>query len=625
MLIASVITDVSGIDKQFDYCVPPGLADSVEVGSQVRVDLAGRRVGAWVTALRPAERPVEDSGASGSSGIPSLNEGPVSPGLSARPRDGQLKAIAALRGHGPQPDVVDLAGWAAWRWAGRRGHFLGAASADRAVPRLVEPRLARPAPPSSQRLPTGGGVHVVRVGPAADPTPLVAEAAQLGAILVVVPTHSRASALAFRLRRAGGDVALLPDGWAQARSGAAVVLGSRRAVWAPCPGMAAIVVVDAHDELHISEAAPTWSAVTVAAERTRRLGLPCYLLSSCPGAELLALGPLWNPDPDKERSGWANLEVVDQREEDPRSGLYSERVVELVRTPRRVACVLNRTGRTRLLACSNCGAVARCEVCEAAVSSPQAGLLSCRRCGATRPYVCSYCTSIRLSALRIGTSRAREDLERLSGRQVGEVTRATAALPDADVLVGTEALLRRLDPAAGFEVVVFLDFDQELLAPRISAAEHSLALVSSASRLVRGRRGTVLLQTRTPRHYVIQAAEQGDPGVAVEAERHLRAMLRLPPFAAVAVVSGEAAPGWVESLRALQSPELEVHGPSASEFPRLSGPNASQAAGHGAERRGALRGEWLVKAPDHRTLCDALSSVDRPAGRLRIAVDPANL
>ncbi len=602
MLIASVVTDVRGIDKQFDYLVPADLAGSLEVGSQVRVDLSGRRVGAWVTKVRT-----------------------VPPRLPPRPQDGQLKAIASLRGSGPQADVVDLASWAAWRWTGRRAHFLGAASPDRAARRLVGPRLTRPAPPSSRRLPSGGGVHVVRIGPAADPTPLIAEAAQLGAILVVVPTHSRASALAYRLRRAGGDVALLPEGWVQARSGAAVVLGSRRAAWAPCPGMAAIVVVDAHDELHISEAAPTWSAVTVAAERARRLGLPCYLLSSCPGAELLELGPLWNPDPDKERSGWANLEVIDQREEDPRSGLYSQRVVELVRTPRRVACVLNRTGRTRLLACSNCGAVARCEVCEAAVSSPQPGLLSCRRCGATRPYVCSYCTSIRLSALRIGTSRAREDLERLSGRQVGEVTHLTGDLPDAEVLVGTEALLRRLDPAAGFEVVVFLDFDQELLAPRVSAAEHSLALVSSASRLVRGRRGTVLLQTRTPDHYVIQAAEQGDPGVAVEAERHLREMLQLPPFAAVAVVSGEAASGWVDSLRALKSPFVEVHGPSGLGLTQPQPPSASQAQGRDYEPRRPTRAEWLVKAPDHRTLCDALSLVGRPAGRLRIAVDPPNL
>ena len=44
-LVARVLTDVSGIDKEFDYTVPPHLVDEVQVGCQVRVDLAGRRVG----------------------------------------------------------------------------------------------------------------------------------------------------------------------------------------------------------------------------------------------------------------------------------------------------------------------------------------------------------------------------------------------------------------------------------------------------------------------------------------------------------------------------------------------------------------------------------------------------
>jgi primosomal protein N' (replication factor Y) (superfamily II helicase) len=33
-------------------------------------------------------------------------------------------------------------------------------------------------------------------------------------------------------------------------------------------------------------------------------------------------------------------------------------------------------------------------------------------------------------------------------------------------------------------------------------------------------------------------------------------------------------------------------------------------------------GRWLVRAADHRVLCDALAAVPRPPGRLRIEVDP---
>ena len=54
-------------------------------------------------------------------------------------------------------------------------------------------------------------------------------------------------------------------------------------------------------------------------------------------------------------------------------------------------------------------------------------------------------------------------------------------MPSADVYVGTEAALHRLESA---DVVAFLDFDQELLAPRYRAAEEALALLVLASRLL---------------------------------------------------------------------------------------------------------------------------------------------
>jgi hypothetical protein len=63
---------------------------------------------------------------------------------------------------------------------------------------------------------------------------------------------------------------------------------------------------------------------------------------------------------------------------------------------------------------------------------------------------------------------------------------------------------------------------------------------------------------------------------------------------AVAVVSGPAAPAYVEALRAVP---LEVIGPD--------------------------RDRWLVKARDATALADGLATVPRPAGRLRVAVDPA--
>jgi primosomal protein N' (replication factor Y) len=335
----------------------------------------------------------------------------------------------------------------------------------------------------------------------------------------------------------------------------------------------------------------------VAAERARRAGVPCVALSPCPPVELLAWGRLLVPSRSEERAGWAPLEVVDRRNDDPRTGLYSPRLVGLIRGGGRVLCVLNRKGRARLLACAACGELARCEVCGAAVAQASSGEpapLVCRRCGAARPPVCLHCGSTRYKALRVGVSRVREEVEALAGRAVGEVTGETGRLPDASILVGTEAVLHRVESVDG---VAFLDIDQELLAPRYRAAEQALALLARASRLVGGRTrgGRVLVQTRVPRHEVLVAAVTADPGRLALSEAGMRTALGLPPERALALVSGAAAEVYIERLKA-SAPSVEVLGPDSD--------------------------RWLIRAADHEALSTALAGVARPPGRLRVEVDP---
>ncbi len=586
--VVRVLPDVAGIDKEFAYLVPAALGSRVDVGTMVRADLHRRRVAGWVTAdhLTPP------------------------PGLVLRP-------LTGVRGRGPDPEVVDLAGWAAWRWAGRRAAFLKAASPDVAVRSLPVPRGGRvdPLVEATAAMDPAfdfdmetawrpGARTVLRVPPAADLLPVVLAAARRGPCLVVVPATTAAAAMAARVRQAGVPVAVMPGQWAQAAAGAGVVIGARGAAWAPCPGLAAVVVLDGHDELLQQEQAPTWNGWVVAAERARRAHVPCVVASPVPTLELLSWGELRVPDRSVERAGWAALEVVDRRGDDPRHGLYSSRLVGLARGSGRVVCVLNRKGRSRLLACAACGEVVRCEVCGGASAQAAAGaggetpLLVCGRCGVSRPPVCQHCASTALKALRPGVSRVRAELEALAGRPVGEVTGETGVLPEAPVLVGTEAVLRRVDTADG---VAFLDFDQELLAPRFRAGEEAMALLAQASRLVGGRRrgGRVVVQTRVPGHEVLHAALLADPGRLAASESRVRRGLGLPPERAIAVVSGPAAPGYVDGLKANAGPGVAIAEPQA--------------------------GQWLVRAPDHSVLCSLFAAVERPPGRLRVAVDPLRI
>lgn len=571
--VVRVLPDVPAIDKTFDYLVPEPLRDQVRVGDVVRIELHGRRVGGWIVEL-DVEPP---------------------PGVELRP-------LAKRSGLGPTPELIELAGWAAWRWAGRPASLLATASPERVVPALPRARPSTAAhPPVGPvlRAALDDGRAVVRLPPSADLGAVAAVVADRGNALVVCPTQALAAEVATRLRRAGVAVARHPHEWAAGAAGATVV-GARGAVWAPVADLAAVLVLDEHDEAHQQEQAPTWHARDVAVERAHRAGVPCVLTSPCPSLEALAWGTLHAPDRTRERAGWPAVEVVDRREEDPRrAGLLSPALTRVLRTDHRVLCVLNRTGRAKLLACSSCGELARCDHCEAAVEQPE-DQLHCRRCGATRPAVCLHCGATRFKNARAGVTRVREDLAALIGEPVAELTAASdPAEPSTRVVVGTEAVLHRIGRA---DVVAFLDLDQELLAPRYRAAEQAFALlargarVAAASGRASGPRagGRLLLQTRSPEHEVVRAAVHADPGLVAEAELARRRLLRFPPCTAMAEVSGGAAPAFIAGFE--PPPGVEV-----------------------AE---VVPGRWLLRAPDHQVLCDALGGVRRPPGRLRIEVDP---
>ena len=80
------------------------------------------------------------------------------------------------------------------------------------------------------------------------------------------------------------------------------------------------------------------------------------------------------------------------------------------------------------------------------------------------------------------------------------------------------------------------------------------------------------------------------------AERPVRALLGLPPFGALALLRGPGAPD--VRRRAVPGGGLEVSATGDDRF--------------------------LVRAGDHAALADGLASVGRPAGRLRVEVDPTD-
>jgi primosomal protein N' (replication factor Y) len=253
--------------------------------------------------------------------------------------------------------------------------------------------------------------------------------------------------------------------------------------------------------------------------------------------------------------------------------------------------------------------LARCEACGATVVQRDDGF-ECPRCATTRPAVCLSCHGSRFRVVRPGITRVRDELAALLPRAtVAAVDASAVDVPSVPVLVGTEALLHRVAAHDGGSVglVAYLDLDQELLSPRVRAAEQALWLLVRGARTLGGpgtgaQGGSLLLQTRLPDHEVVRAAVEGAPLAVADAERSRRRLLGFPPFGGVAELAGDPS-AVAAACNALAAwAQVQVLGPTDD------GTRA------------------LVKAPSVAALCDALraASLDeaRSLGRLRVDVDP---
>ena len=199
--------------------------------------------------------------------------------------------------------------------------------------------------------------------------------------------------------------------------------------------------------------------------------------------------------------------------------------------------------------------------------------------------------------LRLGVTRAVEELEALLNESVTEVTKATTTLDfqKSRIYLGTEAVLHRIDWA---DLVVFADFDQELLAKRYRGEEQAMAQLVRAIRLVNTHgddTGNVIVQSRQPTHDLFRMVSSGDIEAWCRRESNRRELIKYPPFGHLASISGPGSEEFIEGLKALN--KVEILGPN--------------------------EGAWLVKSLDVKELVDSLSRVPRPKERLRIAIDPA--
>jgi primosomal protein N' (replication factor Y) len=354
------------------------------------------------------------------------------------------------------------------------------------------------------------------------------------------------------LRRKGLSTALVPDEWDNARGGVDVVIGTRSAVFAPCPGLVAVVVIDEHDELLKEERSPAWDATAVASERARLAGIPLICTSAVPSAQSqFALKD--HIVKVKAENGWPRIIVVNLSDVPVAQSLLSSELLQAVGTSgETTVCVLNTKGKARLIVCKSCRHVQACPSCTSLLTYDDDNNLWCVRCEVMHGGVCLACGRAAFTVPRGGVSQLVSQIQASTRNPVIEISSDS---PDdwskGTVFIGTEAVLHRIPTA---DTVVFADIDRDLGAPRMTGAHEVLSMIAKAARMV-GAKGSLVIQTRQVDNPLIVALSQTDVSTALQ-----RRVPHIPVVLAPSLVQGpDAPPTLVQALQQLgQQPNIDV-------------------------------------------------------------------
>lgn len=355
--------------------------------------------------------------------------------------------------------------------------------------------------------------------------------------------------------------------WRCAAAGeAALVLGTRSAVFVPLPRLGLILVDEEHDLSFKQQDGFRYSARDLAVRRAQQARCPVVLGSATPSLETLhnACSGRYTRLDLPRRAGGAvppELLTLDIRAQPLRAGLSSV-LLHLMREEleqgNQVLLFLNRRGFAPVLTCHTCGWVGECPRCDARLTLHlAAGCLWCHHCGWIRvlPRTCPDCKGDDLRPLGRGTERLETELrdlfpatplariDRDSTRRKGELERLLGAARHGEIplLLGTQ-MLAKGHHFPGVTLVGILELDQGLYGADFRAPERMAQLVVQvAGRAGRARRsGRVVLQTRHPDHPLLLSLQRrGYPTFAAAALEERR-QAGLPPFSHQALMRAES-------------------------------------------------------------------------------------
>ena len=371
------------------------------------------------------------------------------------------------------------------------------------------------------------------------------------------------------------------DEWKRLRDGEAkIAVGPRSAVFAPLKDIGVIIIDEEHDSSYISESNPRYDAKQVAKMRAENCGAALVLGSATPDMEsyLLATEGKYKLLTLKNRIAAHQLpemEIVDMVQEFRygNRSLFSAALADAMGAAlgrgEQIMLFLNRRGFASFVMCRSCGWVAKCEDCDVSLTWHKSeNVLKCHCCGRRYHMLskCPQCGGTEIKQGKTGTEKVAEELKALfPDVRVLRMDNDTTSRKDsyfrilnefasggANVLVGTQMIAKGHD-FPNVTLVGILEADSALYFSDYRSSERTFQLITQvAGRAGRAdKKGRVILQTYSPRHYVFRFGRTYDYEGFWRKEINTRMVTKFPPFTKVVrvLVAAEDEQSAVDSTR----------------------------------------------------------------------------